>query len=51
MALVLDVEGFSVFKSSKLKEEAASEETDQSVNELLQGKKEYYQQLEVCLIC
>ncbi|XP_049407304.1 DEAD-box ATP-dependent RNA helicase 57 isoform X2 [Solanum stenotomum] len=40
------VEGFSVFKSSKLKKEAASEETDQSVNELLQGKKEYYQQLE-----
>lgn len=52
MALALDsVEGFSVFKSSKLKKEAASEENDQSVNELLEGKKEYYRQLEVFLIC
>lgn len=40
------VEGFSVFKSSKLKEEAGSDENDQSVNELLEGKKEYYRQLE-----
>ncbi|XP_059305749.1 DEAD-box ATP-dependent RNA helicase 57 isoform X1 [Lycium ferocissimum] len=40
------VEGFAVFKSSKLKKEAATEENDQSINELVEGKKEYYRQLE-----
>ncbi|KAJ8538304.1 hypothetical protein K7X08_014844 [Anisodus acutangulus] len=40
------VEGFAVFKSSKLKKEVASEENDQSVNELVEGKKEYFRQLE-----
>ncbi|KAJ8532866.1 hypothetical protein K7X08_015755 [Anisodus acutangulus] len=40
------VEGFPVFKSSKLKKEVANEENDQSVNELVEGKKEYYRQLE-----
>nr|XP_016504604.1 PREDICTED: DEAD-box ATP-dependent RNA helicase 57-like [Nicotiana tabacum] len=40
------VDGFSVFKNSKLQKESASEENDQSANELLEGKKEYYRQLE-----
>ncbi|KAK4342984.1 hypothetical protein RND71_038800 [Anisodus tanguticus] len=40
------VEGFAVFKSSKLKKEVANEENNQSVNELVEGKKEYYRQLE-----
>lgn len=50
MESILDpVEGFSVFTSSKSKTEADGEGKEHIGSEILEGKKEYYRQLEVTL--
>lgn len=50
MAITEDVEGFSVFKSSKSAEPEVEEDSEKPGNQIPLEKKKFYQQLEVRLV-